>query len=220
MKKNILIIMVLFFCNVYSQNYKIGIATYEVKVGYDDWFKSVPKEMQDVFIKENESKRYQLQFKDSLSKFYVVNTVDVNDESYYFKSHNSNYSLRFINDSDFGKLIIKYNRDNNWELLNETKKILNFNCYKAISYYEEVRNNVKVKHPLIAWYCPEIPLKFGPFGYSLPGLIFEFQDRNITYGITKIDFKTKDIEISKPVNGKKITESEYIQMIRNLFSEN
>lgn len=154
MKRYILLIIILFGNNLFCQNFVSGVATYEVKVGFDDWFKSVPKEMQDVFIKENESKSYQLQFQDSVSKFYLVNTVDITDDSYYFKSEDSNYSLRFINDSDFGKLIVKYNRDNEWEFLNETKKILNFNCYKAISYYEEVRNNVTIKHPLIAWYCP------------------------------------------------------------------
>lgn len=217
MKKYILLIVIFIVNNLFGQNFTSGIVTYEVKVGYDDWFKSVPKEMQDIFIKENESKSYQLQFTDSLSKFHLVNTVDLIDDSYYLKKKNTNYALRFINDSDFGKLIVKYDRDKEWEFLNETKKILNFDCYKAISYYEEVRNNVTIRHPLIAWYCPQIPIKFGPFGYSLPGLIFEFQDRNVIYGVKKIDLDVKKIEIIEPEKGKKISENQYITMIRNLF---
>lgn len=217
MKKIILVFILVFNYSVGQNNYANGKITYTVKVGFDDWFSSVPKDMQDVFISETESKTYELKFSGNFSEFKLINDLKNNDDSYYFRDTNENFALRYQNDSDFGKIIISHKRDHQWELLNETKVILDFVCYKALTTYEEVIKGEIRKHQLIAWYCPEIPISSGPFGYSLPGLILEFQDRNVVYGASKIEFSKTDITIHKPSKGKQISEVEYKKMIESLF---
>lgn len=219
MKKIILGFILVFNYSMAQNNYVHGKITYTVKVGFDDWFSSVPKDMQDAFVLETESKTYELKFSRNLSEFKLVKTFEKNDDSYYFRDTNENFALRYQNDYDFGKIIISHKRDHQWELLNETKIILDFVCYKALTTYEEIINGETRKHQLIAWYCPEIPISSGPFGHSLPGLILEFQDRNVLYGASKIAFSEIDIVINRPSKGKQVTEEEYKKMIQSLYEK-
>jgi GLPGLI family protein len=74
-----------------------------------------------------------------------------------------------------------------------------------------VKNSVCVfKYPLVAWYCPSIPLNFGPKGYSgLPGLILELQERNTLFGVQNINIAEKNVIIKKPSDGKIVTQEEF-----------
>lgn len=76
-----------------------------------------------------------------------------------------------------------------WVLTDETKMIDTYLCYKATNEYI-VDNGFKVfRHPVVAWYCPNLPYNYGPNGYgNLPGLILELQVRNASYGVSKITF--------------------------------
>jgi len=74
----------------------------------------------------------------------------------------------------------------NWQLHNEKKKILNYNCQKATCSFRG-RN-------YIAWFTPEIPLKEGPYKFGgLPGLILQISD-------TKNEYIFTCIGIRKPKN--------------------
>lgn len=82
---------------------------------------------------------------------------------------------------------------NDWELTNETKEIDGHLCYKATRFNVVVRELRTFKHPVIAWYCPEISYNHGPLGYgNLPGLILQLQIRNVVYGALKIDLESDD----------------------------
>ena len=97
---------------------------------------------------------------------------------------------------------------------NETKQIGAYLCYKATSEQVVVNSKGTFKHPIVAWYCPNIPFNFGPKGYSgLPGLILELQIRNITWGVTKIELSKENKIIEKPKKGKLITEEEFKKII-------
>lgn len=218
MKKITLILLIIYNYSFSQNNYPSGKITYNVKVGVDEWFSSLPKNMQETYISDNESKIYELNFNKNISEFKLINDLKNNDDTYYFKDIKENFALRYSNDSDFGKIIIRYERNQNWELLNEKKMILDFECYKAVREYEEERNGIVRKNTLIAWYCPEIPLSFGPFGHSLPGLILELQDKNVIYGASSINFNTNYTKIKKPEGFKIISEKEYIKMIQSLFN--
>jgi len=62
----------------------------------------------------------------------------------------------------------------NWKLINETKKIGNFTCKKATTFFRG-RNYT-------AWYNPEIAVPFGPWKFQgLPGLILEVIDDKKTH---------------------------------------
>ena len=73
----------------------------------------------------------------------------------------------------------------------------------------------------MAWYTPELPLSFGPFGYGgLPGLIVELSYQNIKFYVSKIVLNPKKkINIIKPVKGKKITRKEYSSLAKILATE-
>ncbi len=92
------------------------------------------------------------------------------------------------------KVFVKSEMINGWKLTEESKKIDGFLCYKATNV-DRVVNDIKVfEHPIIAWYCPELPYNYGPIGYgNLPGLILELQVRNTVYGALKLDFNSEKL---------------------------
>ena len=113
-----------------------------------------------------------------------------------------------------GNFIIKTNDATKWILTKENKKIQKYLCYKATASLVIKNQAGTFKRPIIVWYCPEIPVSFGPKGYTgLPGLIMEFQDKNIIIGATKIELKTKFIKIEQPKNAKVITEEDYNKIV-------
>lgn len=97
----------------------------------------------------------------------------------------------------------------NWVLTSESKKIDGYTCYKATNEY--VVDNGKIfRHPVVAWFCPEIPIPYGPKGYGgLPGLILELQEWNIVFGAVKIDISNDKKVILLPTKGIVITNQEY-----------
>lgn len=126
-----------------------------------------------------------------------------------------------------------------WNLKNETKKIGNYLCYKAIAEIPAneaenfIRKNMKTNSKTIitatdlgtttvtAWYTPDIPISQGPKSYwGLPGLILEINTPATTILCSKITLTTKDNFIIKiPVKGKKVTIDEYSQIILNKLQE-
>jgi len=102
----------------------------------------------------------------------------------------------------------------NWVLTNETKLIDNYLCYKATNIKKVTNDTKTFLHPVTAWYCPQIPYRFGPNGYSnLPGLILELQVRNVVFGAktikldSELDFDLKFLDKIKILNQKEIEEA-------------
>jgi GLPGLI family protein len=58
---------------------------------------------------------------------------------------------------------LKKDKKNRMNLENETKEINGFVCYKT---EKKVVNRVEFLDLTIAWYCPQIPLSYGPNGYG------------------------------------------------------
>lgn len=102
----------------------------------------------------------------------------------------------------------------NWVLTNETKLIDNYLCYKATNIYKVSNDTKTFLHPVTAWYCPQIPYRYGPNGYSnLPGLILELQVRNVVYGAkvikldSELDFDLKFLDKIKILRGKELDDA-------------
>jgi GLPGLI family protein len=102
----------------------------------------------------------------------------------------------------------------NWVLTNETKLIDNYLCYKATNIYKVTNDTKTFLHPVTAWYCPQIPFRYGPNGYSnLPGLILELQVRNVVYGAkvikldSELDFDLKFLDKIKILTDKEAEEA-------------
>lgn len=135
-------------------------------------------------------------------------TVLNENKSYY---NNSASSLGVFKDKEF----LVYNSfENNWKLLNETKFIDKFKCYKALQEVEYTTGKGTHTKTITAWFCPELPYSFGSKGYfGLPGLILELTDRNTTFIANKIVL-SKDINVEFSKEGKLISHDEYQKIIR------
>lgn len=75
-----------------------------------------------------------------------------------------------------------------WQLHNESKKILDYNCKKATVKYRG--------REFIAWYATEVPINNGPYVFEgLPGLILELEDSQNKYHFTAVGIDKKPMDI-------------------------
>jgi len=134
----------------------------------------------------------------------------------------------------FGKefLIVEPLEKPDWKLLNETKKIGDYNCFKAellIQVTEKQKEEYKeflkkeetkpslfkIEEPkdkvIIAWYTPEIPVSFGPNNYwGLPGLILEINEDETIILCSKVTLSNKEkSKIKVPNTGDKVTQKKF-----------
>ncbi len=113
------------------------------------------------------------------------------------------------------KYIITDTLQTNWTLVNETKYIDKYLCYKAI-----MTHSVKSrKGTVIAWYCPEIPYSFGPKGYGgLPGLILELNDKRGVIGLKTLRLNVPIDEKVLEIKGEEEISSEnYNKLVEKLI---
>ena len=214
-------IVTLFTTIVFSQ--KSGTITYNFKILEDEKF--IKNEVIGKFflqaIEGAKHLKFELTFNDSISEFKLIKNLALDGENleiaiidsrarkeiYIFKNkiyHNNSNGL--FKENEF--LIIDP-LNQNWVYTNESKVIDGYTCYKATNEY--IVDNGKIfKHPVIAWFCPQIPISIGPRGYGgLPGLILELQEWNSVFGVEKIEFSNNVKEIILPQEGKIISEQEY-----------
>jgi GLPGLI family protein len=105
----------------------------------------------------------------------------------------------------------------NWIISGETKMIDGYKCFNAtgVQKIDDIRG--KKEYNLTAWFCPELPFKYGPHYYfGLPGLIFEAGIDNLKekYVLISIKLLNENIAIEKP-KGMAKTEKEF----RQVFNE-
>lgn len=164
------------------------------------------------FKKVADQLEFELKANNNKSIFYLKDKLYNNEDLAKIALLRSNYKgrvlqttktvfLEFENNLLQEKVIIKSNKQK-WKLTNETKKINNFICYKAITNYKVVNAKGEFNFPIEAWYCPEVNFPFGPIGYGgLPGLIFELKIKNAVYGLKHFKLNISDnidIESLKP----------------------
>lgn len=103
-----------------------------------------------------------------------------------------------------------------WEITGETKQIAGYTCKKAVStenFFSHRTKENKVQE-IEAWFAPNIPVSYGPKGYSgLPGLILDLRVAQEHIYSTEIDLNIDRPEIRKPAKGRKVSFEEY-QAIR------
>jgi len=89
-----------------------------------------------------------------------------------------------------------------WKITNETKKVGDYLCKKAV--LEDGNNKI------VAWFTPEIPSNEGPRKYyGLPGLILKLKTGTLTIEAVNISLSRENISIPKPKKGKKLTQKEF-----------
>ena len=236
MKK--LLFFLLISCLSYSQNnfyveYNLKISKEEGLFKNNDYL----KQMLDKSISNEQPILFKLEIKDSISKFSrKKNSSENSSENVInFAISIANYTgavYNMNNDSIVKQSSLLGNNFyskspgiSNWQITNETKLIDNYLCYKATNTYKVVNYIKTFNHPVIAWFCPSLPYKYGPNGYgNLPGLILELQVRNTTYGakiistdkIVNFDLKflKKAIILSEEDIEKKIMETNNFEKLK------
>lgn len=139
-----------------------------------------------------------------------------------------------VEDEIFGRefLIVEPLVQPEWKLIDETKKIGDYNCFKAEltipvsekqkKEYEEFLKKEEKKPALFkmekpedkvitAWYTPEIPVNFGPDNYwGLPGLILEVSEERLIILCSKVVLNNKEkTKIKAPNTGEKVTQKKF-----------
>jgi GLPGLI family protein len=217
------LLLFLFICLnqiLFSQENTIEIEYGITILEEDNLFINNPtlKSLLERSILNAKNEAFTLLLKNSISKFYHKNILNADKSNYtppLFVNYSGKvYSIRdsvFRQSSILGENIyVKNKQKENWTITTETKLIDNYKCYKATNIYQVISPNKVFNHPVIAWFCPDLPYKYGPNGYNnLPGLILELQERNAVYGVRKINFNSEEnFSLKELQNIKIITETE------------
>ena len=108
-----------------------------------------------------------------------------------------------------------------WTLVDETKKIGNYECYKERGYILGEGNSGPVKKEFEAWYTPEIPVQYGPYLYSgLPGLVLQVNfDDDLRFEATEISLNLPDFKEIQLPNLKVISRTEANQKLKGYLRD-
>jgi len=164
-----------------------------------------------------ETFKYTLKFNITESVFEKNNSMENDAQSIYLQTiakalvgHGVYYQNKVKNENihqveiSGGKFLITDCFFTEWKITKETKKIGEYQCFKAIKKCADCNTAEEV------WFTPEITMPYGPLGYSgLPGLILEVKKKLLTLRLTSIDFKDRDMVIDKPIKGKVVTKEEF-----------
>lgn len=235
---------------IFAQEFN-GMAVYESKQSLKD-MKIESKDINDEMMK-GIMERMKKQFE----KTYILNFnkyESVYQEEQKLEAPSAGFSMTKLGSSDseityknvknklkiaeeefFGKefLVTDSLKVYNWELQNETKKIGDYTCYKAISVKKVTKEDLekyekeKVKQETAktafftvsepeekvttVWYTPEIPVSQGPGEFwGLSGLILEASFDNTIILCSKIIINpAKKFDIKVPKKGKRVTKKQY-----------
>lgn len=186
-----------------KQNGKIGMNTYLKTYLTGDGKKSIYEE--DFIASQNENNS--------------PNTISIKSESnpVFYKelldnkvTYKDMVSFKFFNIQD---QIENYN----WQILPETKTILNYSCQKASLFFRG--------RTIEVYFTTEIPFSDGPWKLSgLPGMILEFTiDNNAgMYDAiaTKVEINASNNEIINPYHEKQtITYEEFVTIYRKKYAD-
>ena len=188
----------------YTQSFS-GVVEYTVqpqKVAVDN-ADAKAKMMFALLEKTAKNQIYVLEFSGAVSKFHkkeLLSTGQLSSEkerllqkaasklygtndTYFFDKTNSKFVIKDV-DGNLFFLIEKLD----WNITSETKKIGDYQCYKATAKKVGMDKFGKEKStPVVAWFAPALPYGFGPIDFNgLPGLIIELQFYKTVYLATKI----------------------------------
>lgn len=131
-------------------------------------------------------------FSDADGEFFTAVDKDMRLRS--FKSRNKEY-------------IIKSNLPE-WDIINEKKNVLGYNCMKAMTK-KQLDNGNYIN--VVAWFTKDLPYNFGPKEFiGLPGLVLEVEERGMKFYATKIKLNNKNYKIKMPDVSKSISRKEYM----------
>lgn len=238
--KYYLIIFMFSFSSIYSQKIQ-GKAEYKSKINMN-------VTVDDSSVNKDEQKKINEMFKKQFEKQFIL--IFKNNESVYreqevLTSPNQTHNIEAILSNNNGNVLYRNYSENryvfkneffgklflikdsikklDWNLVNETKKIGEFLCYKAtkikrvdptIKNHNSPNEDNKLKNDeqiITVWYTPQIPLSIGPESYyGLPGLILEVHDGNKVLVCDNIVLNSENnFKIKEPKSGKRVSQREF-----------
>lgn len=234
-KLSLLLLLIYLYKNAFSQKpIASGVVIYKVKIHPKvtaiDHAKQIRfPEFQKKINRLLENVQYTLKFNDHESLFtadvsmslegedgftQLAQALAKSDQVYYVNTQQKKLLVQqYFLGENF--LISQSTSDLKWTLIDESKNIGEFTCYKAITQKPKSGPIEKNREYLTytAWYCPSIPVSFGPFEFhSLPGLIIALSIGNHTYQATQVLLKRAYIHLTKPSKGTTITQKEFDAM--------
>jgi len=247
--KNILItILALFLVNTISAQDFQGIATYKshrkIDLQLNDGKQNAEMQKQ---IQEQLRKQFQREYTLTFNKHESMYKQNEALETPSPKS--SGINIRIAGGSDIMYKNIKEKRYTNkmeiygkvflvkdnislkkWELIDESKNIGEYTCFKAIFKDEVTSQTINDKNKIekvtkerttTAWYTPQVPINNGPEDFSgLPGLILEINDGNLTLICSKLVLNAEDkIEIKEPKKGKEVSQKKFDEIMEKKNKE-
>ncbi|RZS99266.1 GLPGLI family protein [Aquimarina brevivitae] len=177
----------------------------------------------------NKPVEFKLVFSDKESIFYMNDELTLQserrnptrkskkEEIFYVNHNNKKVSWR---NEYAGKLfLIESSLDTlKWSILEESKMIGKFKCFKARTVRKAVdfRSKEIMEEKITVWFTPELPYQYGPEAfYGLPGLVLEMNIGAFKYAFDSINLKPENEEINKPIEGKTVTHQEYMKYQQN-----
>jgi len=231
--KSTLILSLSFFCFTTIMAQKSGVITYQetmkLNIELDDGPSGV--DLAGMFPTSRTVSK-QLIFDDNKS-IYLDGDEVVEDTE--FSSEDGSIQIKMVQSDIENKLYTDYNEKESleqqgfmgraflieksvskikWKITPEKVKYLDYECMKATMMDEE---GVEI----VAWFAPAIPIKAGPNGYGqLPGAILMLSkgDKDLEIKAINIELKKVD-EITKPDDGKKVTEEEFDKIMEDKMKE-
>ena len=217
----------LFSVFAWAQDYSQGTVEYGVRfVGelsmdepFDRYLKGVVPAIEDI--------RFKLKFKEGDTHFgpvrMLANDFNANDKKALIIAGKHEYFLnkdrQVLKKIELGgTLFMVLEEPIKWNITNETKRIGEFDCHKAVA--ESIIDNGKIveKNEIVAWFTNSIPIAAGPKAYrGLPGLIMELTDRDLRFYVSNI--KYEGVELPKEPNGKVISKKQLDDYIDRLAKE-
>lgn len=215
----------LLFCVALSVNSQINSGEITYLVSYtslhtsEDINTNIKKQFHD-FQKSTEELEFILKFSDSISEFKTSTMMSdhLSDEAKlrlrFYPPLFANYkkdSLYFFSLNKPNTLLIKKASSIKWHFTDESKIIDDKLCFKATTFKTIISRLGNKEIEIVAWYCPEIPIPFGPQNYGgLPGLIMELNDTGgITFYVSKISLNKK-VNVQIPKNKILVDYNEFM----------
>lgn len=231
--KKILYFFLIFATTVQSQK-NDGIAIYKMilsdKKDFSDFKSGELKDRLENMQNEVEKMHPKLKFNKQKAVFYLDGLINDAAEmagNLYCQCYNGKYidlqTQKTYQSSEAG--IVSENGEytierpilNNWKITTETKLISEYKCIKAT---QTVYTSDALKQEVIAWFCPDLNIPFGPNGYAgLPGLIIELQQAGVVFGLESLKFSKKQIDIKIPTKGKTISFDDYYRLTKKKIAE-
>lgn len=220
-----------------NDNSYSGVITYYVQLIEDE---NLKKELQTSkftssvisnTLKNLKSLEFELKFNNNESVYFIKEnmSVDVSNSNYKSAKNIAGNELIYLNSKENKKLVqktfigdkflISDTLTRNWKITAEKKHINGYLCYKAQIILTPDKINTSGKS-ITAWFTNEIPVSFGPKGYSgLPGLILELHENNLVFTCSNIKLSKNNIDISAPTEGINISRTKYNEYILKKIQE-